>query len=46
VLRDYQSLLDAIETGDAALAGEIAARHMSEALEIRLQMYASDPGIL
>jgi len=46
VLRDYQALLEAIETGDAALAGEIAARHMSEALEIRLQMYANDPGAL
>jgi hypothetical protein len=24
-------------------AGDIAARHMTEALEIRLQMYAEDP---
>lgn len=43
VLADYESLVAAIEAGDATVAGDIAARHMTEALEIRLQMYAEDP---
>lgn len=43
VLTDYEALVAAIEAGDAIVAGDIAARHMTEALEIRLQMYAEDP---
>ena len=43
VLADYEDLVAAIEAGDATTAGDIAARHMTEALEIRLQMYAEDP---
>lgn len=43
VLLDYEALTTAIETGDSISAGTIAGRHMTEALEIRLQMYAEDP---
>ena len=43
VLADYEALVTAVEAGDATTAGDIAARHMTEALEIRLQMYAEDP---
>ena len=43
VLVDYEALVAAIEAGDATVAGDMAARHMTEALEIRLQMYAEDP---
>ena len=43
VLTDYEALVAAIEAGDTTTAGDIAARHMTEALEIRLQMYAEDP---
>ena len=43
VLADYEALTAAIEKGDAQTAGTIAARHMNEALEIRLKMYAADP---
>ncbi|WP_347110916.1 GntR family transcriptional regulator [Paenarthrobacter sp. S56] len=46
VLADYTKLLAAIDDGDSALAGEIAARHMSDALAIRLKMYAEDPRTL
>ena len=43
VLADYKALTAAVEKGDADTAGSIAARHMTEALEIRLKMYAADP---
>ena len=43
VLADYEALVAAIEAGDATMSGDIAARHMTEALDIRLQMYAEDP---
>lgn len=43
VLADYDALTAAIDNGDSTTAGAIAARHMTEALEIRLQMYAEDP---
>lgn len=43
VLADYEALVAATEAGDTTMAGDIAARHMTEALEIRLQMYAEDP---
>jgi DNA-binding GntR family transcriptional regulator len=46
VLADYAELLAAIGDGDSARAGEIAARHMSDALDIRLKMYAEDPRTL
>ena len=46
VLAHYTELLTAIEEGNSESAGQVAARHMSEALSIRLQMYAEDPGSL
>lgn len=46
VLADYAELLRAIEAKDQEAAGQIAARHMSEALNIRLKMYAEDPNTL
>lgn len=46
VLEEYAELLAAIEEGDAEMAGKVAARHMSEALAIRLTMYAEDPRTL
>ncbi|WP_324643423.1 GntR family transcriptional regulator [Pseudarthrobacter sp. LT1] len=46
VLADYAELLAAIGDGDSKRAGEIAARHMSDALDIRLKMYAEDPRTL
>ncbi|MGN8130108.1 GntR family transcriptional regulator [Paenarthrobacter sp. 22069] len=46
VLAAYTELLAAIEEGDAERAGNVAARHMTEALAIRLKMYAEDPRTL
>lgn len=46
VLADYAELLAAIEENNPELAGQVAARHMSEALAIRLKMYAADPTTL
>lgn len=46
VLTDYESLIQAIESEDAASSGVIAAEHMSEALTIRLKMYATNPRVL
>ncbi|MDQ0691226.1 FCD domain-containing protein [Arthrobacter sp. W4I7] len=46
VLADYAELLAAIENAEPERAGEIAARHMSDALGIRLKMYAEDPRLL
>nr|WP_256127782.1 GntR family transcriptional regulator [Arthrobacter sp. SDTb3-6] len=46
VLTHYEALIQAIESEDTTTAGAIAAAHMSESLNIRLQMYASNPGVL
>lgn len=46
VLAHYTELLAAIEESNPELAGQVAARHMSEALAIRLKMYAEDPRTL
>lgn len=46
VLTDYESIIGSIEIGDGHSAGALAAKHMSEALEIRLKMYATNPGVL